>query len=407
MSRIPAAVAILAVSGAALPVAAATNPPARGHLVIVGGALDPKDAPVYQRILELGGPAATLGVLPTASGVPQESGPGTIEDFGKFMTPLRAEVVDITTTTPERARDPKYAARIAAHRILFFTGGVQSRILDVFRPAGGTTPAFDAVMKVLNAGGVVAGTSAGAAMMSDPMIAWGNSREALVMGLTQKEDAGVSIAQGMGFFPFGLTDQHFLRRGRLGRLVAALEATKITHGYGVDESCAIHADIEKKTVEVIGRRGCLFVDMANARRDGIARYNVRVSLLNTGDLVDATTGKVTPAAGLKELAAGGGMFHNIPPKYLPGQPPPDAWANYVIADLVGLLANSPGASWKAVDPNVEVTLSRDDKTRILFRSDAKPGEEWITVINARLDIRPRPAPVPTAAATTAATAGKP
>jgi hypothetical protein len=56
---------------------------------------------------------------------------------------------------------------------------------------------------------------------------------------------------------------------------------------------------------------------------------------------------------------------------------------------------------------VEVTLSRDDKTRVFFRENAKAGEETVTVINARLDIRPRPAPAPTTAATTATTAGKP
>lgn len=353
--------------------------PAAGHLVIAGGAIDPKDEPVYRRILQLGGQNATIGVIPTASGVPQESGPGTVEDFEKFAPKGTASVIDITTTHAERARDPKYAADIARHRILYFTGGVQSRIVDVFRAGGSDTPAYRAIVDVLTSGGVVGGTSAGAAMMSDPMIAWGNSEEALTMGLTAKEDAGLSIAKGMGLFPFGLTDQHFLRRGRLGRLVVALEETKLPRGYGVDESCAIHADLASGLIEVIGHRGLLVVDIAKAEREGQARRNIRLSLLSTGDTVDGRTGKATAGAPRKPVAT-------------VAVAPTDqaklkdaAWKAEVISGMVAALAGAPAAAIRTNDRNFDLVISRDAQTRV-FAGDT--GSD-ITVLDARLDILPR------------------
>ena len=63
-----------------------------------------------------------------------------------------------------------------------------------------------------------------AASMSDPMIAGGDSLNSLLLGprTENSKGRGVEIEKGMGFFPYGFTDQHFLRRGRFGRLVVAL-----------------------------------------------------------------------------------------------------------------------------------------------------------------------------------------
>jgi hypothetical protein len=235
------------------------------------------------------------------------------------------------------------------------------------------------VVDVLTSGGVVAGTSAGAAMMSDPMIAWGNSAEALLTGLTEKEDAGVSIALGMGLFPYGLTDQHFLRRGRLGRLVAALEATKLQRGYGVDESCAIHADLATGAIEVIGDRGLLLVDTGRAQREGAARRNVRLSLLNTGDSVDGLTGRATAGKPRRAVA----MASASPPAQAALNNA--AWKGHVISDMVAALAGAAGAVLRTNDENFDLVISRDAQTRV-FAGD-RAGD--ISVVDARLDILPR------------------
>ena len=86
----------------------------------------------------------------------------------------------------------------------------------------------------------MSGSSAGAAIMSDPMITSGSSVEALVYPpAPQPHDTRLSVGRGLGFFPLGLVDQHFLQRGRLGRLVAAMMATGWPHGFGIDENTAM------------------------------------------------------------------------------------------------------------------------------------------------------------------------
>ena len=106
---------------------------------------------------------------------------------------------------------------------VYFTGGDQAKILAALAPGGVRDPALTAIRAALDAGGLLAGSSAGAAMMSQPMILGGTSLEALVHGVTENpKEPGLLIGTGLGFFPFGMVDQHFIKRGRLGRLVVAM-----------------------------------------------------------------------------------------------------------------------------------------------------------------------------------------
>ncbi len=232
-----------------------------GHLVIVGGALDVEHAAIYHALLDRIGPTGTLGILPTASGVPEESGPGTVEDFKRYAKPTQTiTLLDIRDGEVAKASDSAWADRITDCEGLWFTGGVQSRIVDTFRPAGQPdSPAYEAMLAVLRKGGVIGGTSAGAAMMSDPMILWGNSHEALLVGVVNDAgDFGVGVGKGMGFFPYGIVDQHFFRRARLGRLLAACEHTGVPMGFGIEENCALVVDLANDTAQVIGSKGVLF-----------------------------------------------------------------------------------------------------------------------------------------------------
>ncbi|MEO0587002.1 MAG: cyanophycinase [Planctomycetota bacterium] len=232
-------------------------------LVIVGGALQAENEAVFRAVLDRVGPEGRLGVLPTASGVPAETGPKAVGLFETYAGPGQVvELIDIRHDTPEKAMDASYAERIAACDGLWFVGGVQSRIVAVFRPEGRDTPAYAAVLEVLERGGVVGGTSAGAAMMSDPMVRWGNSHEALLIGRSDElPDWGVGVGRGMGLLPFGVTDQHFVRRGRLGRLVVALETSGETVGFGVGENSALVVDLDDESAEVIGEPGVVAVEL--------------------------------------------------------------------------------------------------------------------------------------------------
>ena len=149
------------------------------------------------------------------------------------------------------------------------------------------TPALAAIRRALGAGGLLAGSSAGAAMMSGPMLLGGTSLEAVVHGVTDDpERPGLLMGQGLGFFPFGLVDQHFIKRGRLGRLVVAMAAAGVRRGFGVDENTALF--VEGRRGRVCGEYGMMVVDLGGAELDpgrGAFR-DFRLSYLDDGDEID-------------------------------------------------------------------------------------------------------------------------
>ena len=289
---------VVAASAAALMsscAATASTPERTGRLVIIGGSLGDNEA-IYDRMIEYAGTEPSIGILPTASGVPEESGPYYVEAFDDRIGAEVTELIDIPYNQPENAKSIEIAAAMGEKTMLFFTGGDQSRITAAFLPDDAATPAYDACWDVLAAGGTIAGTSAGAAMMSDPMLRWGPSDEALLIGMPDVPDRGVGVGRGMGFFPYGLTGQHFLRRGRAGRMIAALEYASVPRGFGIADSRAIDVDLATGQIEAIGgERAVLMIDVSDATKDGLARENIRLSLLNDGDLVDGQTGEVTPS----------------------------------------------------------------------------------------------------------------
>ena len=215
-----------------------------GRLVIVGGGLQSENTPVYEAILDGRLGSDPLCVIPTASGTPERSMEGYVSTFDELGGPGTARGILLTVDEPARADSEAVAAQLKSCSGFFFTGGSQSRITTVLRPQGEATAAFEAIWERFMAGAVVAGSSAGAAIMTDPMIAGGGSLEALQMGIrSEEEDAeGVLIEPGLGFLEIGLIDQHFLARGRWGRLlVAILDSGGDGLGFGIDENTALRA----------------------------------------------------------------------------------------------------------------------------------------------------------------------
>lgn len=284
----------------------------RGHLVIVGGALDPGNERIYGRILELVGPGGELGVLPTASGVWRESGPDNVARFDARAGGDVAEVLPIHLESVGSADDARWAERIDGLGGVYFTGGDQARIVAALRPGGSPTAVDGALDRLLQRGGVISGSSAGAAMMSDPMIYGGRSARALRDGardLSESTDVdgegpggGVEFSAGMGYFPYGLVDQHFLERGRLGRLIIAMEATGKGWGWGISEDRGVHVDLSVGVVEVLGDGGLLLVDGREMRRVGEDLVGLRLSLLGDGDRVNVPGGVVEVAEGCRSFA---------------------------------------------------------------------------------------------------------
>lgn len=350
----------------------------RGHLMIAGGATSAENEGVYSRFVSSLPPDATIGVLPTASGVPEESAASSAATLRRYAGSRQVKIIDITTKTPERASDPAFVKQIEACGGLWFTGGDQSRIIATFRPAAGDTPGFGAARRIVELGGNVGGTSAGAAMMSNPMIIGGSSEDALSGKFrSQTGDSGFDVGKGMGFFEYGLTDQHFLKRGRFGRLVVALERTGLKRGFGIEENCALEANCETGRLTAIGPvPAVVVVDMAEARQDAGAHRGVRVSLLCDGDTVDGKTGAIHPLDARKPVQRVGS------PRT---EPMPEAWANGALTMAIRALAAAPEHPAELRSKTFVVKVFADERTR--FFSDSR-APDLLTALDVRMDIVP-------------------
>lgn len=271
------------------PEAAPVEEPSPGRLVVIGGGLSSENEAVYRAVLEGRDGEGPVCVVPTAGASPERSMESAVESLEQWGGPGAARGIFISTENPESARDPEVARELRDCGGFYFTGGVQSRIVDVFRPDGQDTPAYNALMDRFADGAVVAGSSAGAAMMSHPMIAGGGSEEAFVEGL----DGGVQLADGMDFLPDLLVDQHFLARGRIGRLmVAVLDGSGYARGAGVDENTALVVDGGQAWV--VGASGVVMLEAL--REGGEERRALRVQLLGAGDTMELASGEVSAAA---------------------------------------------------------------------------------------------------------------
>lgn len=200
------------------------------------------------------------------------------------------EVVHIPLTLAncdEIAFDPHWIAQLRATGSAYFSGGNQANIIGALCPGGVETPMLAALRGLLQDDGLIAGSSAGAAMMSCDAILGGTSVEAAVYGVVADSgQPGLALGAGLGFFPYGLVDQHFIKRGRIGRMMVALLHTGQSQGFGIDENTAMF--IENHLLSVIGEYGMMLVDASAARRDAesgrIEGYYV--SYLDNGDRYD-------------------------------------------------------------------------------------------------------------------------
>jgi cyanophycinase len=329
--------------------AADSGADASGRLVIVGGALQSDNADVYRAVLEATEGDGPFCVLPTASGVPAESMASATAAFIEHG----ADSVDgvfITTENPESASDPGIVTRLQACSGFWFVGGVQSRVVEVFRPEGGPTPAYDAVMERFRAGAVVAGSSAGAAIMSPLMIAGGTSAGALAHGVVQSDTNGdgVLVEPGMGFHDGPVFDQHFLARGRIGRLlVATLAGIGDGVGFGIDENTALV--VHGRTGRVVGASGVVLVDAREATRPEVGHggRGVRVHLIGSGDSFDMETLAVQPGAKAP-----------VPATTSAVTPPADPFARWAFLEFLDAFAASEAPSVEMESEGYRITVER-------------------------------------------------
>lgn len=335
-----ACAAPLAGGAAARPAQAAVQPP-EGALVIVGGALRADNAEVWSRIVALsGGPGARIAVLPTAAGNPVRSGEQIAAALRRYgADPFVAPIAPRMAGSDYRlaAEDGVLAQRIREAGGVYFAGGDQGRITQaLLRPDGGRTAALDAIWDMYRRGGMVAGTSAGAAIMSTTMFddappVW----DALRSGLQPEK----SLSPGLGFIGGGVfIDQHFLIRGRLARMVPAMLNKGYRVGFGVDENSALVVR-QQREAEVIGYKGVLMVDLSDASPAPVAgafgARAVKLSYLDHGDRLDLLTGAHKPGPDKEAAIAAGDAPSNKGPLYSN-----DILGNNAVLDLMERLVDS-------------------------------------------------------------------
>jgi len=221
--------------------------PHRGPLIAIGGAEDKLGARNVLRdvVRHAGGPGkARIAVFPTASSIPGE----LASTYEGIFRELGADVSVVRIETRADGEDAKNLALIAEMTGVFFTGGDQGRIVTLL---GGTELART-IRRAHRSGCVIAGTSAGASVLCDHMIAQGKK------GYAPRREL-VMLAPGLGLTRKLVIDQHFAQRHRIGRLFSAVAMNPFLIGVGIDEDTAIVLRSDKK-MEVIGRGTVTVID---------------------------------------------------------------------------------------------------------------------------------------------------
>ena len=255
-----------------------------GKLLIAGGNIavpEPGKQSVFERFAELCGRTdAKLMLAVCASSDPEDS---CLYYRDVFLSLGVGEVCLLPLTSDEKLLENGWTDRADESLLplfggvtgVWFTGGDQLRTARLLlMPDGGDTPVLRRMRTLLEEGGVIGGSSAGAAIMSKTMIARGDDEGALTMpvltdaaGLPEgSEGAGpeqLVLTKGLGFLPSGIVDQHFNTRSRLQRLIRAMEAANETDGYGVSEDTALEVDLESGVLSVIGSAYVVHVSRKN------------------------------------------------------------------------------------------------------------------------------------------------
>ena len=223
----------------------------RGWIIPIGGAEEKENSPqILARFVTLaGGSSADIVVIPTASQL-RDTGARYERIFGGLGA-RRVTALDFDTRRD--CDEPGRLDRLQQATGVFFTGGNQLRLGTLL----GGTPVAKAV-RAMNAAGVpVAGTSAGAAFISEHMIANGSEGSTPIAG-------SVRLAPGLGLTNRFIIDQHFRQRDRLGRLLTALAYNPFAVGIGLDEDTAAFIAPDN-TVHVEGSGGITVVDAAEVQ----------------------------------------------------------------------------------------------------------------------------------------------
>jgi cyanophycinase len=269
----------------------------QGRLFIIGGAerkrADKKEDSLQEKLKVLGrmmtemkGTETRLEIIPTASAIPNVIAPEYVEVFAD-MGCKNVGIMNIRT--PRQANKTEYLERLRNADGILFTGGDQNKISTAFLGSE-----FHKILKFRYHNEprfLIAGTSAGAMMMSDVMITGGQPADALMRG-------AALLKTGLGLLPNTVIDSHFVERGRFGRLAAAVAEHPQLTGIGLSEDTAILVSGARR-IEVVGSglvciydgRQMIYNSTATQKKAPLAFENMRFHLLAQGLNYDMESGK--------------------------------------------------------------------------------------------------------------------
>jgi cyanophycinase len=254
-------------------VAAQDVGPARGSLVIVGGAM--KDAAIMARFIELaGGPGAPIVIIPTAGSADDYDGdyPGTLR-----WRELGSQSITVVHTRDRVEADSEaFVEPIRKARGVWFPGGRQWRLADTYLD----TRTERELHKLLERGGVIGGSSAGASIQGSYLVRGDTKTNSILMG---------DHVEGFSFLENVAIDQHLLARNRQFDLISLIEKHPHLLGIGIAEDTAIV--VHGNEFEVIGQSVVAIYDY-NKTVAGEGRFY----FLRAGDSFDLVERRAQPRA---------------------------------------------------------------------------------------------------------------
>lgn len=290
-----------------------------GKLLIAGGSLKTSKEKIHKLFIKYaGGTGGKLAIVPTASGKVPTSTVKNVENLWIKLGINPNNIIELPIYSeegkewrePAAGDDEEILNMLDGVTGFWFTGGNQYYTYKAFvRKDGSDTKILREMKKRYNEGAVIGGTSAGAAIMSEIMIASGDSSTAIKLPTLYKyedyddssgsRDVNVRLVKGLGFFKDGVIDQHFDRRPRILRLIRAVTDSKRRSyiGYGVSEDTAMIYDKATKNITVVGSSAIYIINCNNMKRpseDNIGSFkDVTLNLIREGDRYNTIDDTIT------------------------------------------------------------------------------------------------------------------
>jgi cyanophycinase len=258
-------------------------------LIIIGGHEDKEEDKLILRAVAEKTGSGKLVIVTAASNHQRELG----EEYETLFRGLGVKHVHkLRIESRDDATSERSLRILEGTDTIFFTGGDQLKITSQL----GMTPVCTRIQEIYETGGTIAGTSAGASVMTATMMVGGTDEETMRLG------DGLQLAPGLGFIDDVIVDQHFSERGRIGRLMGAVAQNPRSLGVGIDENTAVIVE-QEATLTVIGEGGVCFIDGSAITYTNITEeesdraltlFDARVHVLSQSDRFDIRTRR--PAA---------------------------------------------------------------------------------------------------------------